>query len=89
MALGPARNVRQTVNRAYGTDAIITAVPIASRFAVAHDDPLVVRMNIFRLQLLLNTEIDEAARRTVSQIINKFEEAAAHGARYTRQATPL
>jgi hypothetical protein len=44
---------------------------------VTYDDPFIVSMNIIRLQSLLNAEIDDAARRTVGQILNEFEEAAA------------
>jgi len=51
--------------------------PIASGVLVTCDDPFVVSMNIIRLQTLLNAEIDDAARRTVCQLLNEFEEAAA------------
>ena len=56
---------------------------------MTYDDPFIVRMNIIRPQSLLNAEIDDAARKTVCQILNEFEEAAIHGRRCSSQVNHL
>jgi hypothetical protein len=56
---------------------------------VTYDDPFVVSMNIIRLQSLLNAEIDAAARRTICEILNEFEEAAALASPRIPHLSPL
>jgi hypothetical protein len=46
-------------------------------------------MNISRLQSLLDVEMDDAARKTVRQILNEFEEAAAQRSRCDPQPIHL
>jgi hypothetical protein len=43
---------------------------------VTYDDPFIVRMNISRLQSLLNAEKDDSVRRTVHRILDEFERTA-------------